>query len=90
MVKKIIGDTMPTLFPSAHNSYIDPDKNISVWSDEAFEIKVSAKLSEGEIIDIGGCFFEVIDKFDDDNYLITDTLKKEADQTCEEDEVTFL
>lgn len=41
---------MPFNFTSAHNSYIDPDKNISGWSDEAFEIKVSAKLSEGEII----------------------------------------
>ena len=81
---------MPFNFTSAHNDYLDPDKNIEGWSDEAFEIKVSAKLNEGEIIDIGGCFFEVIDKFDDDNYLITDTLKKEVDHTFEEDEVTFL
>jgi len=77
-------------FTSAHNSYLDPDKNIDGWSDETSEIKVSVKLKVGQIIDIEGCFFEVIDKFDDNNYLVTDTLEKEVDHTFEEDEVTFL
>ena len=80
-------------FTSAHNDYLDPDKNIEGWADEAFEIKVSTELKEGELIKIDDEYFEVINTLNNNEYVITDTRKKDdssVEHFLNEHEVIFL
>lgn len=84
-------------FTSAHNSYLDPDRNISGWGDETVEIESTILMEEGDVLSVDDQYFTVTNvlntKGEWKEYIIADTLKKEVykvDHFIDDEQIIFI